>query len=466
MIHKPHQNFLELLEDKSKTFEEIISLKDFFHFWSKNELKLENYILNHYEDLIEVGFQLKKESVNSIRCLQIMSSQKYNFRHKLFNHTKFLNFVHDYLFNLSTYPIYSQKNYFYVLPNLMIDLKFFLIPIFDDRYFNELFKNMENDFAYNFILRIIEFAPKSIEKVLKQIDLEKIIVNNLLENNSKENQSKQSKILLIRNQILFKKLVESDFEADLNFVLTDHITDVINNAIENPTAECLSFLCYLNEVSLKKTTVPRWRKIHLKINPYISTFCEIILKSNSQKFTPLFDSCIILSLSIITTTKEVPMSFIDLFKYLTPMFFTLKTNTFLHNCYEKSFKLLVSLGKMSSNFLDELDLFNKITDCYENIDKCFCPFHGQLRLIAENMNKFVSNSKTVDIEKWKKLVVAKNIESEKIIKGKFGGHVPPDINEIKRFILRHKYFNPSFFSKNLLNENNQPKKFRINSPLY
>lgn len=201
--------------------------------------------------------------------------------------------------------------------------------------------------------------------------------------------------------------------------------------------------------------------------PCLPNFCNIILEQNNQTFTPLCEKCTLLTISIVSSTKDVPDVFISLFKYLLQLFFVLKTNTFLHNCVVKMFKAMKSIGKLNSEFLDELDLFTKITECYMNRSKDgYSPNWGQLKQISDEMNQFVENSKTVDIEKWKKFVMKKNANTELIMKQNLGGYIPPDINEIKRYFLKHKYYNPSFISKNLMNENKQPKKFLITSPLY
>ena len=458
----PHNsNFLHLLKDPNTTLDDIISSKDFFSYWSKSEPSLNSFIIKHYDELIETGFQIKHESANSIRYLQLMSSTNSNFQHHLFTKTKFLQFVYDYLFNLSSYPIYSQKNYFYVLPNIMIDKLDILHSKFDAKYFTQLFKSMDNDFAFNFILRIIEFAPRTISKILNQINIDEIIISNLLTYNSIEN---KNYLLLIRNQVLFKTLVTSKFEGDLSTILQKHMKQLIENAINNPDSNAFSFLHYLDEVSTSKTILSKWHKIHLDLIPYLSTFCNIVLNSKTQTFTPLSESCVLLSLSIVSSKKDIPDCFIDLFKYLLNIFFILTTNTFLHNCVVKVFKFLVSVDKINSKFLDEFDLFNKITKYYE--DKTFCPFKGQLRLISDEMNRFASSSKTVDLEKWNKFVVKRNAKSHKIINGNFGGNIPFDYNGIKRFISKKMYYDPSFAAKNLQNENKQPKKVKINNPLY
>lgn len=462
-----NSNFLDLLNNPNTTLDQIVSSKDFFHYWTKSERKLESFIIKHCDELIEIGFQIEGECLNSIRCLQIMSSQNITFHHHLFTQTNFLQFVHDFLFNISFHPFYSQKNYFFVLPNIIIDKKDTIYPIFDQEYFKELFSHMENDYAFNFILRLIEFGPYSLSKIFDQIEIDKTIIQNLLTYNSIENNNPQSNLILYRSIVLFKTLVDSKFEGELSACTSRNLSRLIKSAFKNPNSECFSFLSYLDEISTSKTSISKWHKIHLKIIPHLSSFCDIVLNSDSQSFTPLLESCTLLSLSIVSTTKDVPECFVNLFKHLLSLFFTLKTNTFLHNCFERCFRLLVSIGKINSSFLDELDLFNKITDIYEYPEKdYYYSFWGQLRLISEEMNQFVPGSKTVKVDEWNKYVVKKNHKSDQILKEKFGGLVPPDINEIKRFISRRKYYNPSFFSKNLLNENKQPKKVKIYNPLY
>ncbi|KAK8840587.1 hypothetical protein M9Y10_030798 [Tritrichomonas musculus] len=120
---------------------------------------------------------------------------------------------------------------------------------------------------------------------------------------------------------------------------------------------------------------------------------QIFLNSNDQFFTPLFESCTLLAISIISSTKDVPDIFITLFKHLLDLFFLLKTNSFLHNCVASALKILVSVGKINASFLDELDMFNKIIECYANRRKNgYSPKLCQLRLISNQMNLFVSKS--------------------------------------------------------------------------
>lgn len=60
----------------------------------------------------------------------------------------------------------------------------------------------------------------------------------------------------------------------------------------------------------------------------------------------------------------------------------------------------------------------------------------------------------------------RNAHEESIIIENYGGNLPFNYNGILRFFLRHNYYNPSFTSKNLLNENDQPKNLMITSPFY
>lgn len=460
----PNGNFVQILKDSNTSLETVITSKDFLYYWEKSSSILFKYLYKHFNEIMEIGFQTKEESVNSIRCLQIISTPNEKFHHHIITKTNLYQFVHDYIFNISTYPNYSQKNYFYALPNLMVYKMSELNPVFDSKYFTELLNHIDNDFVFNFIIRLFEFAPLTIFKILKEIKIDEVIVTNLLKYNIVET---QSKFLLIRNQILFKELVKSKYDGDMSEVIHHHIGKMIRNAIRNPNCESISFLVYLDKISMNRSSLSKWHKVHMKLIPYLQNFCQIILNSNDQIFTPLFESCTLLAISIISSTKDVPDIFITLFKHLLNLFFLLKTNTFLHNCVVSAFKILVSVGKINASFLDELDMFNKIIDCYVNRKKDgYSPNWGQLRLISNQMNLFVNNSKTVDTEKWKKIVMKRNTHEESIIIENYGGYLPFNFNGIKRFFLKHKYYNPSFTSKNLLNENDQPKKLVITSPFY
>lgn len=460
-------NLHDLLKDPKTSLDDVLSSQYFLHCWKKHDSHLFSFIIDHYDEFINIGFQIKSESINSIRCLQIMSSTNKTFRHDLFTKTKFLQFVHDYIFNIASYPYYSQKNYFYVLPNLMLDKFDMLNSIFDQNYFTELFYHLENDFAFTFILRLIDYGPISISKTLNEIKLDELVVSNMITYNSMNNQDPTSKLILVRSYILFKELVSSKFEGNLESILHDKIDDIIDVAIKNPNAECFSFLRYVDELSTSKSDLSKWHKIHLKIIPHLSSIIEIVLNSRTKQFNSLYESCTLLSISITLTTKEVPVTFIYLFRYLLSLFFVLKTNSFLHNCFLQTFKTLVSLDKVDSAFLDENKLFAKVTESYENREKDgFCTYWGQLRKISKKMDKFTKNSKTVDLEKWKKFVIETNKESEKVLNSKYGEHLPPDFNNIRRKIFKHKYYNPCFCTKNLYVSNKHKQKVVIlTSPL-
>lgn len=190
----------------------------------------------------------------------------------------------------------------------------------------------------------------------------------------------QSKFLLIRNQILFKELVKSKYNGDVGEVVHRYIVILIRNAIRNPNCESISFLVYLDKISMNRSSISKWHTVHMKLIPYLQYFCQIILNSNDQFFTPLFESCTLLAICIISSTKDVPDIFITLFKHLLDLFFLLKTNSFLHNCVASALKILVSVGKINAS-------------CYANRRKNgYSPKLGQLRLISNQMNLFVSKS--------------------------------------------------------------------------
>lgn len=432
-FNSPNKNFRDILNNPNSSLEDILSLNDFISYWIRCDSSLYNFIIDHCDELIEIGFQIKQESHFSIRCLQIISTNNIIFRRRLFSETNILRFTYDYLFHISSYPIYSQKNYFYVLPNIMIDPQNKLNPKFDKVYFTELFKHVENEYIYSFCLKLICSSPSSIIKVLKHIDPSKIIVSNLLSIDVAEQNNDTARVFLRRNQSLFKRLIGSKIEGNASIHLYNQIDEIVKNAIQNRNSSTLSFLCYVDEYSSNKFYFSKWKSIHYKIVPYLTSFCEIVLKSNLCTFTPLFESCVMLSIRIISTNKSATDQFKNLFKKLSSLFFELKSNSFLHNCFIQSFDLLLSLKEINSQFLDELNLFNQIIQCYQDREKdCASSYWGHLRLISEAITHFVADSKTVDTDKWNKIVVNKNQASEKIITKNYGGHIPFNTNTVSQ----------------------------------
>lgn len=277
----PNGHFVQILKDPNTSLETVISSKDFLCFWEKSSSILFKYLYKHFNEIIEIGFQTKEESVNSIRCLQIISTPNERFHRHIITKTNLYQFVHDYIFNISTYPNYSQKNYFYALPNLMVNKMSELNPVFDSKYFTELLNHIDNDFVFNFIIRLFEFAPPTIFQIMKEIKIDEVIVKNLLKYNIVET---QSKFLLIRNQILFKELVKSKYDGDVGEVVHRYIGKLIRNAIRNPNCESISFLVYLDKISMNRSSISKWHTVHMKLIPYLQYFCQIILNSNDQIF--------------------------------------------------------------------------------------------------------------------------------------------------------------------------------------
>lgn len=462
-----NSNFIDLLKDPNSSLEDIVSSKDFFKYWSKSEPLLFSYIIKHYNDLIEIGFQTKAESINSIRCLQIMSSKDFKFHHLLITKTNLLKFVHDYLFNINDYPSFSQKNYFYVLPNIMLDKLGNLLSIFDEKYFKELFSLIKNDYAFAFTMRITRSAPNSMSKMLERIDLNKIVVSNLFTYSQTDKWNQEIQHLYIKSQILFKGVAFSKFGGDLINELLNRIDDLIEKTIEHPCTGSLEFIGFIDEFAMKKKEKSKWRKIHSKIVPYLDSFCAVATTACGNGFTLLAEKCTQLAIRIVFTTRNATDSFIALFMYLISLFFKEQTNTFLHNCTIDALELLISLGQINSQFLDKNELFEKVTNCYEKEEKgIFLPFAGQLRIIAKAMEPFAAKSKTVDFDKWKKYVVEKNKDIEHKEKENYGGHVPSNIiNKIRRPLRRLFYHSPSFKSKNLSMEEKHFKKLAIKNPL-
>lgn len=432
-FNSPNINSRDILNDPSSSLEDVLMLNNFVSLWIRCDPLLYSFLIDHYDELIEIGFQIKSESRYELRkkCIQIMCSNSQIFRQKLFTETNFLRFVYSYLFNISFYPFYSQKYYFDVLPYIMLDPNDKLQAIFDDLYFIELFKNADNEYIYNFTLKLVCSSPPSIQNFLKNIEPAQIIVNNLAQVNFSETNNFNNRLYLIRNQTLFKRMIGSKIEGNASIFLYEQIDQIIENAIKNRNSSTFSFLRFIDEYSSSKNYFSKWKSIHYKITPYLTSFCELVLQSEPNSFNSLSESCSMLSIKIISTTKIVTDDFIELFKRLSSLFFVMKRNSFLHNCFLHSINLLISLGKINSEFLDDLNLFNKIIHCYENrMDDYNSCYWGQLRLVSESINQFALKSKTVDLTKWNEIVVKKNKISEKIIHKNYGGIVPFNTNNI------------------------------------
>lgn len=282
---------------------------------------------------------------------------------------------------------------------------------------------------------------------------------NFIPQNHKEKDRSKSKLLLFRNRSIFKEIAGTKLEGNSSEILYEKIDSIVQSAIENPNPEIFSFIEFIDDFSVKKFHFSKWKRVHLKIVPYFTTFCELLSILNSKlEFTSLSQSIFMLLIGIVSTTKKVTPSFLSVIQQMMVLFFELKTNTFLHNSCVKAFNLLSSIGELNSKFLDELDLFKIVTDCYEkNEVNSMISFIGQLRLISEIIGQFVANSKTVDIEKWNKFVVLNNKERENIINKKFGGMAPINVNALMSPFL--DYVNtPSFLSKNLFITENAPSK--------
>lgn len=441
----PNQEYTTALNNPRSSVKNILSSTFFLSYWLKSDPSLLSFIIQHCDELIEIGFQINSQSPLSTRCIQVMCSGNFEFRKSLYAETNLSHFLYDYLFKIDTYSFYSQKSYFYALPNFMVDQLSKLNPIFDQKYFSYLFNHIENEFIYDFVVRLIKLSPMSVAKAIKKAEIEEIVISNYYQNLITPN----SPVLLFRYQSLLKNIINSKFSGNSCPLLLTKIDEIVKKAIENPNTKTFSFLEFLDNYSVNKFYLSKWKNIHLKIVPYLSSFCEIALNENSDKFDDLAHSCTLLSISITASSKTASNSFIDLFKRLSSLFFILKTNTFLHNCFLKAFNVLLSLGQITSQFLDEINLFEKVLNCYENREvEYMVSYFGQLRIISEAITKFAVYSNTIDIEKWNRIVVEKNQSDENMIGKKYGGFVPLNINAIS--VSLFDFLSPPSFTKGKL----------------
>ncbi|KAK8898350.1 hypothetical protein M9Y10_000635 [Tritrichomonas musculus] len=422
----PDDEFTNALQNPDSSVEDILSSTFFLSYWVQSDPYLFSFFSKNCDKLIEIGFQLNSESSFSFICLQILSTMESKLRNLFFTKTNLPKFLYDFLFKIDSYSNSSIKNYFYALPNFMVDIFNKVNPIFDTKYFLYLFNHIDNEYISNFIIRLMKFSPIGLAKAIKKVEPEQIIISNIFQNYDLNNQQ----------CLLLKLLIDSKFSGNSCSILLEKMDEIIQNAIQNRNPKTFQFIEFIDNYSVNKFYLSKWKNVHLKIVPYLTTFCEIILNDNSFKFNSVLKSCASLSISIVSTTKMVSCCFFDIVRRLSSLFFVLKTNSFLHNCFIKAFNLLLSLGQITAQFLDDINLFNKILNCYKNREnECNASYFGHLRLISNDITKFVPFSNTIDLEKWNTVVVEQNKIQEDIIDKKFGGFVPLNLNSIKGSIF-------------------------------
>ena len=422
----PNSEYSHALQDPNISIEYVLSSTSFLNYWLKSDPSLISYLINNCDKLIEIGFQLNSQSSYSFLCLQILTTMESKLRNLFFTKTNLPNFLYNFVFKLDSYSNNSIKSYFYSLPNFMVDAFNKVNPIFDQKYFLYLFNHINNGFIYNFVIRILKLSPMSLTKSIKKVEPEQILISSIFQNYNLDNQK----------YLLLKTLIDSKFSGNSCSIMLERIDEIIKNAIQNRNPKIFKFIEFLNNFSMSKFNFSKWKNIHLKIVPYLTSFCEIVVNDNSFKFNSVLEVCSSLSISIVSTTKTVNCCFFDLFRRLASLFFVLKTNSFLHNCFIKAFNLLLSLGQITSQFLDDINLFDKIIISYKNREnECNASYFGHLRLISKEITKFVPLSKSINIDKWNRDVVEKNKINEYIIDKKFGGFVPINLNSIKGPIL-------------------------------
>lgn len=422
-IKMSNRNLNQIMNDSNSGLEDVLSSPDFVSFWLHCDPTLLSFLFVHIDEIIKTAYAAQTQSPYSFRCLQILSTSNPDFQKRLFTETHFLQFTHDYLFNISAYPSFSQKNYFNLL-SIMIANRANLNIIFDTKYLERLFEAIDNNSVFPFTYKIVTSPPSAITQSLLRIDPAFILINNLKQNSNS--------VLINRSQALFQKLIGSRLEGNAAQLLYSQIDILIDNAIQSQNHHLFNFIQFINQYSSEQFFFSKWKKVNSKIIPYLSHFCKTGMPPQPDIFTPLQESCIKLSISIISTTKQMPNEFIELFEKLYISFFILERNSFLHNCFLNSFNILLSSGIINCQYLDKLDMFNKIIKCYESrATNCICASWGHIRQLSESIDKFAQQSQTVNLNQWHLVVMSRNNSSETIITKNYGGIVPFNINATK-----------------------------------
>ena len=424
------QDFKNLLDNPTVKLENIITLPSFGSLWTLCDERLYEFIIQHYDELIEIGFQLKEKSRSSLRCMQIMIASNKVFKHMLYTQTDFIDFMYNYVFNINKYPSYSHKNYFTVLPNIMFDDNGKLVSKFDGKFFVALFENIQNEIVYNYVLNLVsvENVQSSTVQIIKQNDIMKIIVNHF---------TKDGPYSIKRYHRLFMGMVGGRYDSQAIDALLEEIDGIIKFAIEKKDTDSFLFIRDVNRYASRRFWFSKWKKIHSHVIPHIAIFCRIGIENKA--FTPISEACIKLSISITETTGEVRPEFMNLFANLSKQFFEYKRNDFLHICFLNCLNLLLSYKKYQQELLtifNETDFFNRIIMCYEERESDFVSsYWGHLRVISEKIDYLAKRGKNIDLAKWNSIVIEKNKLNESIIKRRYGGPLPFNPNERDPFML-------------------------------
>ena len=82
-------------------------------------------------------------------------------------------------------------------------------------------------------------------------------------------------------------------------------------------------------------------------------------------FTSQTEGCCKLCLTLFTHQKKINPLYISCLKKLSDMFFNYPTNTFLHQCFYQIIEKLKSKKLLTIQLIEQLDLTDKIIQCYK-----------------------------------------------------------------------------------------------------
>ncbi|OHT07142.1 hypothetical protein TRFO_01247 [Tritrichomonas foetus] len=406
----------ELLNNPDVSLEFVLANQHFATLWGTNDPQTLDFVIKHSDELIEIGFQLKEKNPLSLKCLQILSTRNQEFRNQLFEKTNFLQFVYDYIFNLSEYPTFSQKNYFIVLPYVIFDQDLGLVSFFDHKFYTAIFENIKNECDYDFAYKLIKNPPfrSSVGNILETIGVAQKLTAHLTDNDLE--------FVKISTRLLIE-MIKGPFSLQALNALKTSINDVIDFALERKNLETVKFIKLVSELSSDKSWFSKWKSLSSFINSTLPSFCNFV--KGSPDFTQFSGACLKIVLNIVTSTKKFPKEFMDMIFYLSEKFFQLKRNDFVHCGFLDCLVLMDSYKKLNTDILDEMNLFNLIISCYKEkgVD-ILSSYWGHLRKISQLINKFAKKSKTIGFEDWQQIVMANNEECEKIISLRYGGSVP------------------------------------------
>ena len=417
----PSGELSRLIQSGSITFDELIVHEKLKEDFRRQDQILHNFLLHHAEELTNtaLGFRNAGNEIAQGISFQLILSQIQSFSRKLAQTPKFLETMHDAIFQHETFegktgPAFSRIFQFMVQSSLAPFLSSFPEK---EKLFRELVKMYKVPAIANLLVYLTDNTDTRVTNFLEENNAIQVLIEKM--NGDEENDSVMVKFILniivsiepdspILSPLLNPSLIERFFNIGIksnNSKLAGNSLNILIQLISRFDEDTSGVDHTLMQTTLQFVT------------SHIPEICEFI-KSDKPFLAPKFNSTELLAAAVIMLSA-IPEDIWDVLEYLWFGIFEHPAHSFLHRSFLTLFESILGDSPDIDTFIDRVNMHNMIIDAYAKKKETIASYWPYLYTVAD----FISNKGKCNQE-WRNFIHGQFAQITDIISKDYGGECP------------------------------------------